>query len=863
MPAAAQRRFAVHRCTVAVCLALGASFAAQAQPAQESSAQSPQAAVYRLDIPAQPLANALQAFARASGQQVSFDGAALHGLTSSPLSGEYTAEQALSRLLEGTGIAFRRGRQGVWMVGRLQATEEDATTLQNVVVTGTRIRGAGLPSPLISIGQAQIREDGHSDLGEVIRSIPQNFGGGQNPGIGIGSGSIVNQNINSGSALNLRGLGPDATLTLLNGRRLSYSGFVNAVDVSVIPVAALDRIEVIADGASAIYGSDAVAGVANIITRRDFDGVSAGYRTGTATDGGGTVRQAGLTAGTTWSAGGLIAAYDHTRSDAVFAHQRDYLLYMRRPNSILPEREQRSSYVGLYQDLGASATLNLDILHTERESLTTAMQPNQSLLSNPQTRVSLAAPSVDIHLPGEWTLSFGGSYGRDKTIYGTDRFTPEGVFLTRSRGCYCNTTRSLETGAEGPMFALPAGDSRVAMGVGYRSNDFEARSYTGTALDEGKRSSRYAYGEILVPLASPEQDLAALRRLELTAAFRHEDYGDMGNVTTPKLGFIYQPGAGLTFKSSWGKSYKAPNLLQQFQEYLVYLFPAATFGASGYPEDATALMTWGGNPDLKPERAESWTGSVLFHPQAIPGLELELGYFDIDYRDRVVQPVANTAAAFRDPVYGEFLIYAPSPELQAEVIAAAEGGIVNGTPGPYDPARVMGIVYNTYVNAARQRVRGFDLSGSYGLSLGPGRLTLRGSASRLEGWQRNSQAQPEFETVGMIFNPPKLRARAGAVWGGQRLTLSGFVNHVGGVTDDRLEEIIEGGSFNTVDLNIRYGTEEGGGLLSGLDLALSVHNLFDRRPPLVTPLYDFVVNYDSTNYSAIGRFVSVSVTKRW
>src|SRR3546814_1315105 len=78
----------------------------------------------------------------------------------------------------------------------------------------------------------------------------------QNPGVALGSGSIANQNINSGSALNLRGLGPDATLTLLNGRRLSYSGFVNAVDVSVVPIAALDRIEVIADGASAIYGSD-------------------------------------------------------------------------------------------------------------------------------------------------------------------------------------------------------------------------------------------------------------------------------------------------------------------------------------------------------------------------------------------------------------------------------------------------------------------------------------------------------------------------------------------------------------------------------------------------------------------------------
>src|SRR3546814_19887006 len=103
---------------------------------------------------------------------------------------------------------------------------------------------------------------------------------------------------------------------------LSYSGFVNAVDVSVVPIAALDRIEVIADGASAIYGSDAVAGVANIITKRDFDGVSATYRAGTSPDGGGSERQFRLVAGTTWRTGGLMAAYNPSNVGRVFGNQQ-------------------------------------------------------------------------------------------------------------------------------------------------------------------------------------------------------------------------------------------------------------------------------------------------------------------------------------------------------------------------------------------------------------------------------------------------------------------------------------------------------------------------------------------------------------
>src|SRR3546814_20709472 len=84
----------------------------------------------------------------------------------------------------------------------------------------------------------------------------------------------------------------------------------------------------------------------------------------------------------------------------------------------------------------------------------------------------------------------------------------------------------------------------------------------------------------------------------------------------------------------------------------------------------------------------------------------------LDSRDRVVQPVENISAAFRDAIYEEFLALAPSPELQAEVSAPAGGINYNYTPGTYDPANVIGIVYDQYINVARQRVSGVDLSGS-------------------------------------------------------------------------------------------------------------------------------------------------------
>ncbi len=241
--------------------------------------------------------------------------------------GTLTAEQALEKLLEGSGFKAKRDPSGALMIlkndgsapvppARMRLTpskasdarndETKVTDIEKMTVTGTRIRGGTTPSPVVTIGSENIKEEGFNDLGEVIRSVPQNFTGGQNPGVLMGNvtgGGMVNQNLTGGSGLNLRGLGPDASLTLLNGHRMPYSGFVQAVDISAIPVEAVERVEIVADGASAIYGSDAVGGVANVILKSDYDGATVGTRYGAATEGGLVTHEYNVTAGTTWSGG--------------------------------------------------------------------------------------------------------------------------------------------------------------------------------------------------------------------------------------------------------------------------------------------------------------------------------------------------------------------------------------------------------------------------------------------------------------------------------------------------------------------------------------------------------------------------------
>src|SRR3546814_5036389 len=142
-------------------------------------------------------------------------------------------------------------------------------------------------------------------------------------------------------------------------------------------------------------------------------------------------------------------------------------------------------------------------------------------------------------------------------------------------------------------------------------------------------------------------------------------------------------------------------------------------------------------------------------------------------------------------------------------------------------------------------------------------MRARGAAGWMDGHQKNSGSKAEVDTGGMIFKTPKFRGRAGVVWSGEHLMLSSFVSYTGGVTDNQPLAATDLGSFTTVDLNARYDMGEGRGMFSNVEFALSVQNLFDEPPPLFVPVTDYTVNYDSTNYSAMGRFVSFSINKHW
>ncbi|EIL93763.1 TonB-dependent receptor [Rhodanobacter spathiphylli] len=266
-------------------------------------------AVRQIDIPAGELVTALDSLARQSGAQFIYQADQLKGLRTGGVHGTLSADQALGRLLAGTGFTVHRDDSGAVVIvkgasqsvrpassatpagsrGGASADPQEATRLDEIQVTGSRIPRAQVegPAPVTVITANDIKASGFASVPDVMRAITQN------------SGETQSQQSSSGAdfspgaeEVDLRGLGPNHTLVLVNGRRIAdfpmpFKGRSNFTDVSNIPIGMIDRIEVLTGSASAVYGSDAISGVVNFILKDHADGTTIDLRYGDTTRGGG------------------------------------------------------------------------------------------------------------------------------------------------------------------------------------------------------------------------------------------------------------------------------------------------------------------------------------------------------------------------------------------------------------------------------------------------------------------------------------------------------------------------------------------------------------------------------------------------
>ena len=824
------------------------------------------------NLPEQDLASALRFVARDSDYQLVADAKSLKGTRAPSLAGAYTVEEAVAALLAPSGLTAEIRDRTITLRGREGPSREEVTGATDIQlsVTGSRIRGAKPTSPVISASREKITELGHTDLGSFTRSIPQNYNGGQNPGV-ISSFQTGSENTTGSSTLNLRGLGADATLTLLNGHRVAYDAVSQGIDISVIPLGAVDRLEVVADGASALYGSDAVGGVANIILRRDFDGIETSARIGGATEGGAFQQQYSAVTGRRWNSGGFMVAGDFTKTTDIKASQRSYTQSVNPELTILPSNRQVSAVLAGHQSLGDAVDLEIDGHYSRRKAdfsipYTAAPLIQAGLNAYLDIESYSISPSVTFHLPIAWDVTARATRAVSESGITVDIFS-RGQISGINDVRYLNDLWSAEFSAEGPLFALPGGDARLAVGAGLRSNSLRASIYRTTAtavlrlVDYTERQDvTFGYGELLLPLVSAVNDVPLVHSLQLTGAVRYERYDEIGDVATPKLGISYQPIADITLKGAWGKSFKAPTL-SQLNTVAQGIIMSPGFYRPAPPTGRNVLMLTGGSQSLEPEKATTLTLTAELKPSAIPGLRLEASYFNVRYRNRVISPIADNTQAFR-PEYADLVLLNPSLE---QVLAATAGlplGIQNQTGDSYDLGNLDAIIYAQLQNAARQRIKGLDATVAYSFSRGNNAFNLDGNVSYLESDQQLSAAQPVFEQAGTIFRPPHWRGRASANWQRGAVTTTLGYNYIGGTKDQRTATTYKVKAFHTVDATIGW-KPEGSGFLSGWSFLLAGQNLANAKPSLIRESSSASPNYDATNYSAIGRVVSLTVSKAW
>ncbi|MEN5116905.1 TonB-dependent receptor [Luteimonas sp. TWI662] len=233
------------------------------------------------------------------------------------------------------------------MPAAAQSTDAHVNTLDQVQVTGSRIARTQVegPAPVTVITAEEIQKQGFSTVWESLGTLTQFTGNTLNESDQTG-------NAPNGQFMNLRGLGPGYQLILLNGQRLAdypqpYGSSGTAVSLGSIPAAAIERIEVMSGGASAIYGSDAVAGVVNIITRENFSGDTVRLRGGTTSGGGGDTGQlqwSGGRSGDRWS---LTYAFERLDREEIVAAQRD-LTYLAHPQYRTNPERPTASISGVY-----------------------------------------------------------------------------------------------------------------------------------------------------------------------------------------------------------------------------------------------------------------------------------------------------------------------------------------------------------------------------------------------------------------------------------------------------------------------------------------------------------------------------------
>jgi outer membrane receptor protein involved in Fe transport len=866
-----------------------------------------------LEIQSKTLADALDEWARQSGYQIFVQNWDLtKKLTAPTLRGTFTAQAALERLLEGTPLSH------AWLSDRAVAIRERAESspsaasggsqtsrdhkvlpltpveklmasnnsggvsdgrdqqgsgragltvpIDEMIVTGTYIRGAApSSSPVITYTSRDIERSGATTLAGFLEKIPQNFASVGGDTVQVNTAGLNSaRNPSFGTAINLRGLGPGSTLVLLNGRRLAPAGGLGQfVDASLIPLSAIERVEILTDGASAIYGADAIGGVVNFILRSDFNGVEASLRSGGSTRGGAQEIGGSLLAGAASDRGHISFVYDGVDEDGLDASRRSFIPDQGGPFLILPSQTRNSFLLSGEHDLTDSVSIYADAIHSKRSYDQDATQLVPVLTSS-HNEGDVTQTSGVVGIRSElwrgWAADLSGSYSENKeTGTSVAEGFPDTLNDTDTR------LTSLDLHADGTIGSLGGGAARAAVGVSYRREKYEDLSGS-NAGGKADRNVASAAAEVLLPFVSGQNARPGIYRLEVSLATRFEDYDDFGSSVNPKVGVLWSPIEGLALRSTYTESFRAPplGLLSEANPFGLQIGLANPAAAD--LDTTTLIFSTAGNSHLKSETSESFTVGFDIGLLPIDGLSLSATYFSVDYTDRIALPPVERdlfSIFDQETPLTPYMDSNPTAATIADLYARAAVFDATGL----GPNGVETIFYLVPQNVARSRTSGAQLAAAYQFPALDGRADLYLAGDFLfESKYTPVPGAASADLIDGLYNPPRYRVRGGMNVSRGGLAASLNLNYLPSYPNTLVTPNEQIDSWFTADARLAYQFDAGAesAILRNFEIALAAENFTDEEPPAVTsnnPFSNF--GYDPTNATPRGRFVTLSLRKSW
>ena len=705
------------------------------------------AEMQNFNIRASSLDRALLEFGRQAHVQLAFKSTNdLRAARPTELKGRYSGRKALASLLRGSGLTYsvrddtvtlvsaesgapgsppangaakpRSSREAVRLSKQPpEKVHPGSTSLQEITVTGTHILGVVPIAPITTITAEDVKATGLPDIASVIRALPQFYSGGQNVGAIVGGGINAGEPFSEPATANLRGIGSGATLTLLDGHRLAGNGPGGFVDLSAIPTAAVERVDVDTSGASAIYGADAVAGVVNVILKKNYDGEETDAYVGGTESGGLTQRYSQIIGRTNRNgSAGVMVGYQFQSLDEVLANQREVSRGAGATTALQPQDKSHALFVSAHYAPSHFLEGHMEGVYNHRTSRDLWDIGDYQTLDDQFSldggfRVNCGCDqTVDFDVIWAGDSSSNLAYAPSLKI-----FQPVDRFATQDRRL------ALDVAGQGEMIRIGRGRViRWAAGAGVANSLLDEHFATGTGSPvSASRRQEHAYLELNVPIVSDAERQVGLDRLTFNAAGRFEHSSDFGSIAVPKMDIAYSPVGALTLSGSWGKSYQSPALYQLDDGRELVRDPGSFF--LGVPPDREVLVLTGSNPLLRPQTATSRVLSVEWRPEThvLRGFDARVSYYDTEFSGRIATPIADFGEAVSNPLYSPFVVLNPSAAVQAQARDSA-ATYLNYFGLPSSPSDVAALVNDTNQNLSKQVIHGVDATIDWQRSTGIG-----------------------------------------------------------------------------------------------------------------------------------------------